>query len=279
MKSFFLMLSFFTRLPVPQIAYEEDTYQKGIKLLPLIGLLIGLILWGISALAGVLQLSMFLPVILPVSYILLTGGIHLDGLADSCDGLFSGRDKEGMLLIMKDSRIGTFGVLSLLIWFVCYMSFYEAFSGDIPLEWLILPPVIGRSAIIVSACAAPYAREHGMGKIFADGCQRKELVWAFIVPAALLSGFVYQQSLYAERIGESLLLLIVKAAAVLVVSCLFVIYITGLIKKKLGGVTGDTYGFVCEVTQLAFMLVYFVVYSRWLHFQTFGLETIFKGLL
>ncbi len=78
MKSFFLMLSFFTRLPVPKTEYEETTYKNGIKYLPLVGLLIGLILWGFGALLQLFGLWNLTTVLIVVAYIFLTGGLHLE---------------------------------------------------------------------------------------------------------------------------------------------------------------------------------------------------------
>ena len=109
-RSFVLMLGFFARIPVPQIEYTEERYIKGIPLLPFVGAVSG------GLLLCVYQLSRWLPMpvtalALFLAYLLITGGLHLDGLGDSCDALFSGRDREKMLEIMKDSRSGSFGVL------------------------------------------------------------------------------------------------------------------------------------------------------------------------
>ena len=104
-RSFLLMLGFFTRIPVPQVEYTEERYVRGIPLLPFVGAVNG------GLLVCVWQLHRWLPtpvvsLLMFLLYLLLTGGIHLDGLGDSCDALFSGRDRERMLEIMKDKGNG-----------------------------------------------------------------------------------------------------------------------------------------------------------------------------
>lgn len=117
-KSFFAALSFISRLPVParlSQGLEIEQYQRSIITFPLVGLLLGAIAGAVvmllqpwcggplAALLGVLALA------------LLTGGFHLDGLADTCDGIFSARRRERMLEIMRDSRLGTHGGLALIL--------------------------------------------------------------------------------------------------------------------------------------------------------------------
>ena len=114
------MLSFFTRLPFGKyIEYTEKRYLEGLATFPLTGIVIGsfltlpyLLIDGDHAVAGLMVI---------IIYLFITGGIHLDGLADSCDGLFSNRPKERVLEIMMDSHIGTFGVIALILYF---LSFY-----------------------------------------------------------------------------------------------------------------------------------------------------------
>ena len=131
------MLGFFTRIPVPQIEYTEERYIKGIPLLPFVGAVSG------GLLLCVYQLSRWLPMPVTVlalflAYLLITGGLHLDGLGDSCDALFSGRDREKMLEIMKDSRSGSFGVLGLIFASAAYL----VLLNYAPWQAVLLFPVI-----------------------------------------------------------------------------------------------------------------------------------------
>ncbi len=230
------MLSFFTRLPVPYVEYEEKLYIKGIKTIPFVGIVLGLILYLVSFLTFWLD-SEVSAVVLLMTYIFMTGGLHLDGLADTCDGVFSGRDRERMLEIMKDSRIGSFGVLSMLFFFIFYAVMYQF----LPREALLILPVIGKSAPLISASLADYARPSGMGQLLVDNIKTPEVAVAVALPLVLsvVMGVGY----------------IIAA----VVAELSVVALTKWLKKKLGGITGDTHGMVCEVSQMVFAFCVYVL--------------------
>ena len=140
MSGFILMLSFFTRLPFGKhVEYTEKRYLEGLATFPLTGIVIGsfltlpyLLVAGDEAITGLMVM---------IIYLFITGGIHLDGLADSCDGLFSNRPRERVLEIMKDSHIGTFGVIALILYFLC---FYLSVTR-VDWLWLLLMPVVGKT--------------------------------------------------------------------------------------------------------------------------------------
>ena len=236
MKSFLLMLSFFTRLPVKCEAYEEKIYIKGIRYVPIIGLLIGLILYGISFLSLVLDRPV-VSLLLILCYVILTGALHLDGLADTCDGIFSGRERGRILEIMKDSQTGVYGVIAIGFWLV----FYAVMLNYIPYEALILMPVVGKAAPILSANRADYIRQEGLGKIFAQNCKGVPLIMAFVVPVivCLLTNPYF---------------LIAVAVAFLCVQL-----ITNRLDKLIGGITGDTMGYVCEISQMVFLFSVYII--------------------
>ena len=243
MKSFVLMLSFFTRLPVPYVEYEEKLYIKGIKTIPFVGIVLGLILYLVSFLTFWLDPEVS-AVVLLMTYIFMTGGLHLDGLADTCDGVFSGRDRERMLEIMKDSRIGSFGVLAMLFFFIFYAVMYQF----LPREALLILPVIGKSAPLISASLADYARPSGMGQLLVDNIKTPEVAVAVALPLVLAVGMgVISSGIWAPTWAWTVIYLIAA-----VVAELSVVLLTKWLKKKLGGITGDTHGMVCEVSQMVF---------------------------
>lgn len=172
-------------------------------------------------------------------YLIITGGLHIDGLADTFDGIFSYRSKEDMLKIMKDSRIGAFGVIGIL-WLLLFnlsLSFY------IPNTFLILAPIVGRSSALFSASISSYARkEGGMGGAFIENCGIKEGLIGIVF--SLIAGFIIGQ-LYI--------------AIALLATFIMVIILTKNISKKLGGMTGDTIGAVIEISQTLFMLFSYIV--------------------
>nr|WP_207302953.1 adenosylcobinamide-GDP ribazoletransferase [Bacilliculturomica massiliensis] len=177
MKTFFLMLSFFTRLPVPRVKYTEERYVRGLPMIPFVGIIMGLLLYALSFFHFLFHPPVVAMILLG-GYIFITGGLHLDGLADTCDGIFSGRERERMLEIMKDSRIGSFGVLAMLFFFVFYMVMYQY----LPYEALILLPMVGKSAPLISAYHADYIRPAGMGKLLVDNVGKREYAIALLLP-------------------------------------------------------------------------------------------------
>lgn len=288
MKTFLLMLSFFTRLPVPHVQYTEERYVKGVCLMPFVGLIIGLFLYVLSWLRLIFAPAV-VALILLFGYIYITGGLHLDGLADTCDGVFSGRDPKRALEIMKDSRIGTFGVLSILFFFAFYLILYQY----TPYEALILFPIVGKSAPLISAYHAEYARSAGMGKALTEHTGKREYALAVLVPviASLVvpllitfcGGTVFiganlspamtevreegaglLSAVGLSLFGEGYDLAFTAAGVYLAASVAAmgsVIAITAWFKKKLGGITGDTLGMVCEISQMIFVSIVYILYT------------------
>ena len=238
MKSILLMITFFTRIPIRyNYEYNEDDFIRGIKFLPLIGLLIGVLMYVPVFFQNVIcrpAISLLTWVI----YICITGGLHIDGLADTFDGLFSNRDKERILEIMRDSRIGTFGVLGILLLIIWNL----VFTSYIDLRYIILVPVVGRSAAVLSASISQYAREgQGMGKAFIENCGTKEAISAVIF--SYLFAFLFLR---------------LKALIILTITYLAVFITTNDIKRKIGGMTGDTIGFIIEFSQGIFIFVLYL---------------------
>ncbi len=254
MKSFFLMLGFFTKIPVPHVEYTEELYGRGLKLVPFVGLLIGVILYGVSFLSLFLDQEVT-ALILAAVYLLLTGGIHLDGLADTCDGLFSGRDRDKMLEIMKDSRIGTYGVLSLILWFL----FFFVTLQHIPSVMLLIMPMVGKVAAILSGHRAEYARKDGLGKVFVSHCTIKAVMIGVLLPSILIGVMGMSGLLWQENPQRIFMIIFLEIA--MIFSLLMIFLITEGIKEKLGGVTGDTLGFVCEIGQVIFVAMGYLFYQ------------------
>ncbi len=238
MKSILLMITFFTRIPIRyNYEYIEKDFIRGIKLLPLIGLLIGAAMYIPVLFQNVIH-GPIMALLAWVIYICITGGLHIDGLADTFDGIFSNRDREKILEIMKDSRIGTFGVIGiflLLIWNVVFTSYIDA-------KFIILVPIVGRSAAMLSASISKYAREgQGMGKAFVENCGAGEAIFAIIFSCIF-----------------TILLLNLQALIILIITYLAVLIATKNIKQKIGGMTGDTIGFMIEFSQGVFIFALYL---------------------
>ncbi|WP_028986397.1 adenosylcobinamide-GDP ribazoletransferase [Thermicanus aegyptius] len=251
MKSFWLALSFLTTIPTPTFSANEREASGSVRYYPLVGLLLGLLLWGIAVL-----FSLFLPtlptllssLLLLTFWVYLTGGLHLDGLMDLADGLGSHRSRDRILEIMKDSRVGAMGVIAgILLIFIKTVSIYEVFNG-LPLELLILVPMLARVGLLFPIYFYPYLTERGMGAGLKQGVTR----WLLLLWPVVL--FV----LTVLLLGFSTMIWILFALA-------FAALFIHRVAKKLGGLTGDAYGAYIEVTETLALLLFNIghaIYDR-----------------
>ena len=181
MTPFFIALQFLTIFPV-YLKNMPSPKQNGQSLLfyPVIGLLIGLVLFAVASFLHVLPVVLLSTIIL-VIWILLTGGLHLDGLADTADAWVGGfGDKENTLRIMKDPACGPIGVLSLII--VCLLKFaalYVLIEQHLN-AFLILVPMLGRNVALFLFLTTTYVRDKGLGRSMTDFLP-KAILWIVFV--------------------------------------------------------------------------------------------------
>ena len=235
MKQFILALTFLTRLYIPnRYQMSEKDFAGSVWFYPIIGLIIGGFLssihWGLLWLT---EEKGLLALVLVLSYVFLSGGLHLDGLADSFDGLFSGRDKARIFEIMQDSRIGSFGVVGLIIYFGTMIISLQYVNWMI----ILLFPLVGRSSILLAAGISQYAKEKGMGKIIVDATKPIHLIYGLVL---------------SFGIGA---LLDIKSLIPMGITFVLVFLMTKGISKKLSGITGDIMGMTVEVSQCVFLLL------------------------
>ena len=241
MKRLLLAITFLTRLPLPTpkgVTIED--VGRSTPFFPVVGLLIGLILTGIDLLSSYLWPPFAVNAILFVSLVVITGGLHLDGLMDTCDGIFSGRDRDRILEIMRDSRVGAFGVLGAICLAVLKIAFLNTLSGSSRLPGLLLFPMLGRWSMVWALALFPYARSStGLGKPFTDFARKRHIIWATLpILAVAVPLFLWRSIL------------------ILVVVSLMTLLQGKWISRKLGGLTGDSYGAICEIMEtLSLILV------------------------
>ncbi|MDX7991534.1 adenosylcobinamide-GDP ribazoletransferase [Xenorhabdus littoralis] len=242
---FWATVQFMTRLPVPEKWAEGVDFQqywRGVPCFPLIGLIVG-------GLAGLISLAisqsgggMYIGAIgYVLALALLTGGLHLDGLADTCDGLFSGHQREKVLEIMRDSRLGTYGGVGLIFCiFIKVLAIFEL-AYHPPLYLLALltcASVVGRTAVVLLMYAQRYARENeGMGSSYIGRITSSSTMLTLLVGSILVMALGDWQGLSAMMI------------TVLVVYGLALYF-----NYRLGGQTGDTLGAAIEVGEVVFLL-------------------------
>lgn len=248
MQAFLIGLQFLTRIHVVrQTVWTEEDFGKSVRYFPLVGLVLGVcyslagwfLTYGLEEIAGVHMPEHFRAAILAVLPFLATGGIHCDGFMDTVDGIFSGRERDRMLEIMKDSRTGSFGVVA----FGVLLLLQYSLILDMPKEslpWaLLVMPIVGRLMMTGAISLFPYARPDGMGKAFGKYAAPKNYV--YIASYTLLLLLVLDGWLG-----------LAAAAAGYIFLRLFGRYVTHL----LGGLTGDVYGAVCTLTELLTLAVY-----------------------
>ncbi|WGS65773.1 adenosylcobinamide-GDP ribazoletransferase [Marinitoga aeolica] len=233
MKGIILMFNFFTRIPI-YTEYNEKDFSKGMYFLPLIGLIIGFLMYIFSYIPVEKTIYVLFSWIL---YIWITGGLHLDGVADSFDGIFSNRNKEEILRIMKDSRIGTFGVVGLIVLILTNLIF----SYYINYVYILIMPVIGRSSALLSASVSTYARNNGMGYVFITHSNIRKFFISFLIVLPILVLF-------------NIFILLP-----IIITYIFVIFLTKKISEKIGGMTGDTIGLIIELSQTIFLITIYIL--------------------
>ena len=187
--AFFQALQFLTVLPCPRLNFKNDNWQKSLGLsvlyYPLIGLLLGCILMlGVSVL-GRPESTFLSAVLLLVVWVVLSGGLHLDGLADCADAWMGGLgSKEKTLAIMKDPACGTIAVLVLLLVLLLKLAAIEILLRlNPPLMYWVLPFLLGRMAIISILLSTPYVRQGGIGEVLSQRFSRKSAMAISVLSA------------------------------------------------------------------------------------------------
>ncbi len=235
LSSFLAAFRFLTLVPVSWKSSDDGRFfAASVICFPCIGLLIGLVT---SALLFPLTELLPFQVLAVVAMVLqagISGFLHLDGLADSGDGLLSSRPRSRALEIMRDSHTGAMGMISVVFVLLGKYAALSALDGTYFFMAVFFMPLAGRTAIVLSMAVLPYARSgRGLGRLFYSEDCRKTAVAAFLF-CTLITGIISFS--YTLHIISAILLTVAGFS----LWCL----------KKLGGATGDTLGAVCELTEL-----------------------------
>jgi adenosylcobinamide-GDP ribazoletransferase len=246
--SFILAWQFLTILPWPKSRDRGDPrdFGRSMAYFPAVGFILGVILWGGGRVFGALFPQAVADGLVIFLLVILTGAFHLDGLADTLDGLAFGRSPERRLQIMKEHAVGSFGVVGLILVlglkYTAYHSLPAAWAGP----GITAALMLGRGSMVQVLSRSPYARpEGGLGKIFKEHLGTRELV----VSGALSLVF----SLFFFRIWGFFLWL-----ATAFFSWGWGIYF----RKKIGGVTGDVLGAASELNETLTLLLLSGLLSR-----------------
>lgn len=252
MNEFLIGLQFLTRINiVKQTVWTEESFGKSVKYFPLVGAVLG-ICYAVPLFIFVYvtngEFSIFTGAAGFFLNVVLTGGIHCDGLMDSADGLFSGREKDKMLEIMKDSRAGAFGVVTLVTVAALQISVLAELAKNFSMLLFFAvyaAPIIGRLAMVLAISIFPYARPEGLGKAFSKYATPKTFFIALIETILLLLPLLLLN-----------LEIFVTAIISLAAAIIFALYFGKYVKLKLGGLTGDIYGAVEFLAEVLVLIIF-----------------------
>lgn len=237
-ESIMVALSTYSIIPVPQFEWNEKNMKYAICFFPLVGVVCGVLIWGVGSLDTLLNVSEFFVALVATCIpLLISGGIHMDGFMDTVDAISSHQSKERKLEILSDPHVGAFAVIYCGIYIILNMAFlYEIYS----LGYLfVLSPVYVLSRCVSTLCAVnlPSARKFGMLSSYTKDAKRKTVNIAMTLVAVvsittmlLISPFVSGVSIIAGILWTSLYCRIAK--------------------EQFGGVTGDTAGFFLQMFEL-----------------------------
>lgn len=237
MKKFISAISFLTIIPVPKSLKDLNGYLNNSTVyFPLVGLIIGLFLCLIYFLSSKIFPTFISSLFVVFAEVLTTRSLHLDGFSDFFDGMFGGQTKEDKIRIMKDHNVGVFGAVSLIFLILLKINFLFLIKVPYVYSIILIMPIISRWIILYPILKMPYAKETGLGKIF-------ELkVLEYITATFMVFVILY---------------LMLSFVGVFSLLCTFILilFIIRNINKQIGGMTGDVYGFLIELSELIFVFL------------------------
>lgn len=234
---FKIAFAMYSKIPMPRADWEKENMRYMMCFFPFVGIVIGALMVGWSFLSGKLgagdSLRSVIYVLIPV---LVTGGIHLDGLLDTADALSSWQPREKKLEILKDSNAGAFAVIVACCYFLACFGFWTELSGR---QVLVLSGgyVLSRSMSGLSVASFPCARKTGTVATFSDAVQERTVMTCLYILLFLSAGFM---CLLDAKLGT---------AAVVGAWCTFFWYYC-MSMKQFGGITGDLAGCFVQTCEL-----------------------------
>lgn len=235
-----LAVSFLTILPViDRSPASEETVAGSLTWFPLVGFLLGLALVGEDWILAHIFAQVIRSVLIVISLTVVTGAVHLDGLADMADALGAGRDRDRALDILRDSRVGTFGASAIFFDLTLKILALSTLAGHRRYAALIVAPMLARWAMPLIAAGLPYLRESGSGSALLSGSnlgRRASVVAVFTLVVMLMLGAMRPIAL-------------ATAVAIAIVLAMRLFY-----RRWLGGVTGDLIGACGELVEIAVLV-------------------------
>ena len=227
-------VSFLTAIPAGRSAYDAKDVARSARWFPLIGAMLGVLYVAVLRLFSPLFPASIVAILIIVTDAFVTGGLHLDGLADTADGLGGGRTPDDALRIMRDHAIGSYGAIALIL-----IILIKTGAASVLIErhqaerFLVLAPTLGRWSVVLLGCALPYARP---ASAVSNQMGKSELAIATILAAVVA----------AVAGGRGAICVAIATCATAVCGLIY--------KRKIKGVTGDTLGATVEITEVLTLL-------------------------
>lgn len=238
---FWAALQFLTIFPTPLHHKVTDKASgQSLTYFPLVGLILGAILLGLNYAFNLILPASVVYALLIITLVILTGAHHLDGFIDTCDGVIAGKSRKERLAIMSDVNVGAFGIVAAII---LLLLKYVSLSSAPALQALLLMPALSRWTVVSSIFAFPYAKSSGMGLAFKQGATWSRLaiatVIALIAAVALLKWW---------------------GVVLIAFSWLITFGISSYFRSRLGGLTGDNYGAINEISEVLVLLLLIIIW-------------------
>jgi len=235
--NFLAAIGFLTSIPVGKRSVKNTSLAGSAVYFPLVGLLLGFILAGIDYGMGQVLPNLLTSAITVTVLVLLTGALHFEGFVDSCDGLFGGHTRERRLEIMRAKNVGAYAVAGGALLLILKFAAIASLAHESTRFWvLVIFPMLSRWGMMLALFFFPYAREQGLGTAF-RGIKLNYIVTdgaIALIAAVILAG-----------LAGALLFALAAIVAILI----------GLwVTKLLGGLTGDTYGAINELSEVIILI-------------------------
>lgn len=251
LKSFIIAFSIYSKVPVPQFKWKDEDMRYTLCFFPLIGALIGGLLWGWMQLCVYLEWNRLSYVLMGTAIpLLVTGGFHVDGFMDTMDAFHSYQDREKKLEILKDSHIGAFSVIMLIVYGLLYMAGFAGIDSEKSFAVICAGFCLSRILSGISVLSFPHARPEGMLAYFAESSRKnivKFVLYVEFVICSVLMGAIQIQAAVCVELSAILVFLYYRY------KCL----------KELGGITGDCAGCFVMICETAMMMAAAVSCMIW----------------
>ncbi len=246
MSGFLATVQFLTTIPVPgRHDFSPEKLGRSAGYFPVIGVIIGFILAGLSWLFGLFLPSGVTSALLITFMVIASGGLHLDGFADTCDGIGGQKPVEDRWRAMSDSRTGSYGVIGVVLLLLVKYAALNSVPASSLLITLVMMPMLSRWAMVYSVFIYKYAKPTGLGKAFKESTGWLGLTVATVITAVMAI-------LIAQLIG----------LAIMIVVWIVTMVAAAYFKGKFSGLTGDNYGAINEITEVSVLLFISLLAAR-----------------